>query len=97
MEWPFVKLLMLEMGFPYQLFTWIMACLTTVSYSFNVNGELTIPFAGRKGLRQGDLISPYLFVLCMEYLNRCLMGLKEKQGFHFHPRCKKMNLTQTYN
>jgi hypothetical protein len=38
-----------------------------------------------------------LFVLCMEYLNRCLMGLKEKQGFHFHPRCKKMNLTQTYN
>lgn len=70
-----------------------MVCLTAVSYSINVNGELTVPFEGRRGLRQGDPISPYLFVLCMEYLNRYLMGLKDIQGFRFHPRCKKLNLT----
>lgn len=92
-EWPFVKYLLLGLGFPFQFVTWIMACLSTVSYSFNVNGELTMPFEGKRGLRQDDQISPYLFVLCMEYLNRTLKGLKHTVDFRFHPRCKKMDLT----
>lgn len=40
-EWPFLKYLMLGMGFPYQFVQWIMACLSSVTYTFNVNGELT--------------------------------------------------------
>ena len=59
-EWPFIKHLMLELGFPYKFVNWVMACLTTASYTFNVNGDLTRPFVAKKGLKQGDPISPYL-------------------------------------
>lgn len=67
-EWPFVKQMMVELGFPYRYIQWIMVCLTTISYTVNVNGECTELFEAKKGIWQGDPISPYLFVLCMEYL-----------------------------
>lgn len=50
-EWPFLKQMMMELGFPHKYINWIMVCLTTVSYVINVNGELTEVFEARKGLR----------------------------------------------
>lgn len=81
-----------ELGFSYRYIRWIMACLTTVSYTVNVNRELTEPFEAKKGIRQGDPISPYMFVICMEYLYRCLLELQSNKQFHYHPRCKKVGL-----
>jgi len=77
---------MLELGFPYKFVKWVMTCITTASYTFNVNGDLPSPFQAKKGLRQGDPISPYLFVICMEYLNRCLMQLTKNSEFRYHPK-----------
>lgn len=91
-EWHFLKHMLIELGFPIRYINWIMTCLTYVSYVVNVNGELTEPFEAKKGIRQGDPISPYLFVVCMEYLNRCLLELKYNRKFHFHPRCRKVGL-----
>lgn len=63
------------MGFPSKFVGWIMSCITTVSYSLTMNGGLSKPFKGKRGIRQGDLMSPNLFVLTMEYLNRVLKQL----------------------
>lgn len=54
---------------------WLQACISTANYSISVNGEVTSYILGKKGLRQGDPLTSYLFVIVMEVL-ACL--LKEK-------------------
>ncbi|CAK8542665.1 unnamed protein product [Lathyrus sativus] len=46
-----------------------MASVSTMTYKFNVNGEFTKFLQAKRGIRQGDPISPMLFVLIMEYMN----------------------------
>ncbi|XP_060182541.1 uncharacterized protein LOC132612253 [Lycium barbarum] len=58
-----------------------------------VNGEMTSTMKAKRGLRQGDPMSLYIFVLLMEYLNRCLSGLQNEPEFNFHPRCQKLGIT----
>lgn len=55
-----------------------MRCVTEVRYAVNVNGELTDPVVPTRGIRQGDPISPYQFILCTEGLS-CLLKKKEEE------------------
>lgn len=82
-----------ELGFPSQFITWIIECVTTVSYSILLNGKPTIPFPSKKGVRQGDPMSPFLFAIGMEYLSRCLLELTLNPNFNYHPRCEKLAIT----
>ena len=46
-----------------------MRCVTTVSYSFRINGKVYRSVQPSKGIRQGDPLSPYLFLIVVEGLS----------------------------
>ena len=71
-EWKFLGRIMLHMGFCPTFVRWIMTCISTVSYSFNLNGQKVGYIKPSRGLRQGDPLSPYLFIICTERLSNLI-------------------------
>ena len=71
--------MMRKLGFNEKWISLIMMCVTTVSYSVLINGEPRSNIIPSRGLRQGDPISPYLFVLCTEGLS-AMIRQKEAVG-----------------
>ena len=60
---------MLRMGFNERWVGLIMTCVITLTYSMMVNGESKGLITPSRGIRQGDLLSSFLFLLCMEGLH----------------------------
>ncbi|XP_071926918.1 uncharacterized protein [Coffea arabica] len=85
-EWKFVGRLMMEMGFCPIFVRWIMTCLSTVSYSFNLNGQKVGYIQPSRGIRQCDPLSPYLFIICAEGLSSLIhkaVAEKELTGIKY--------------
>ncbi|KAH9750457.1 reverse transcriptase domain-containing protein [Citrus sinensis] len=78
-EWDFLRAMMSKMGFADEWVHLVMLCVTTVSYSVLREGNEVGLIIPRRGLRQGDPLSPYLFLLCAEGFSS-LIAKYEKAG-----------------
>ena len=71
-EWSFVREMLVRANFPTDLRDIIMSCVSTVSTSILFNGETLDPIYPSRGIRQRDPLSPYLFILCMDFLGQLI-------------------------
>ncbi|GKE42501.1 putative RNA-directed DNA polymerase, eukaryota, reverse transcriptase zinc-binding domain protein [Tanacetum coccineum] len=67
-----LKFVLLNLGFGSKWRSWIRACLSSSRALVLVNGSPTSEFSIKRGLRQGDLLSPFLFILVLEGLHNAL-------------------------
>lgn len=84
------------LGFLGKFINWISLCITSASFSVQVNSELTGYFQSKRGLRQDYLLSPYLFAICMNVLSKMFNEAAIKGRIWYHPRCKNIDLTHIF-
>ncbi|GJY25759.1 putative RNA-directed DNA polymerase [Tanacetum coccineum] len=92
-DWNFLRMTLHGFGFHETMVSWIMECVSSTSYSICINGSLHGFFKGKRGLRQGDPLSPYLFTLVMEVLTLMLQRrVQASDCFTYHRYCSKLDL-----
>ena len=81
LRWDFVEDTLNDLGVPSQLTRVIMSCVTTATMQILWNGKPTEEFKPSRGIRQGDPLSPYLFVLCMERLGHSIIKAVNEEAW----------------
>uniref|UniRef100_A0A803NHZ9 Reverse transcriptase domain-containing protein n=1 Tax=Cannabis sativa TaxID=3483 RepID=A0A803NHZ9_CANSA len=81
-EWYFLQSMMLAMGFDASVVDLILRCITSVSYSFLINGIVKGKVIPSCGIRQGDPLLPYLFIICAEGLSRLFQADETRGNLH---------------
>lgn len=93
LNWSFLRNTLKKMRFPEIFIEWVMSCISGCMLSVKVNGSLEGFFKARSGLRQGDPMSLYLFVLSMEVLSSVLRRQTAMPGFKFHWATKDLAIS----
>ena len=92
-RWDFVISTLNAIGCPQNFVSWIKQCITTPSFSVALNGSSEGYFQSSKGLRQGDPLSPYLFVLAMEVLSKLLSSRFQAGYITYHPKTEELGIS----
>lgn len=88
--WDFLLKVLEKMGFDPQWIGWIKQCVCSVKYSFVVNGGQIGCVTPGRGLRQGDPLSPYLFLLVADVFSNIMTKAalsKSIKGIKMKKRC----------
>eukprot|EP00253_Pinus_taeda_P017267 PITA_17267 len=78
LSWSYIREILKSYGFDYNWIKWGMALVTTASCLIILNGSPSKTFKPSRGLRKGDPLSPFLFILMMEGLGRAIRPAKEE-------------------
>ena len=88
-EWSFLEELMRKMVFNEIWINLIMLCVKTVTYSILTNGEPRGLIHPTKGIRQGDPLSPFLFLLYTKGLNGLIKHVERNRDIHGFSLCRR--------
>ncbi|KAK6131598.1 hypothetical protein DH2020_034612 [Rehmannia glutinosa] len=88
-EWDFLHQVMLRVGLPSHIASLIMRCVSTVSYSVLTNEIPGDAFIPTRGLRQGNPLSPYLFLFCAEVFSSLIRKSKSLGNIHGIQLCRR--------
>ena len=92
-RWDFIIAALRALSIPEKFVMWINECITTPSFSVSVNGVSGGFFTSTRGVRQGDPLSPYLFVLAMEALSRLLHSRFQAGWISYHPKTAELQIS----
>lgn len=81
-SWEFLQNILLAFGFKDEWVSWVLSCVTSSSFSVLINGESSNWFSASRGLRQGDPLSPYLFIIMAEGLGRFIKSQVRQGRIH---------------
>ena len=88
-EWYYLEGIMRKMGFREMWINLVMGCVKTVSYSVLVNGDPCGMIFPTRGIRQGDPLSPFLFLFCTEGLNGLIKKAELQGDIHGYSLCRR--------
>ena len=88
-EWSYLEGIMRKMGFRERWINLVMGCVKIVSYSVLVNGDPCGIIFPTRGIRQGDPLSPFLFLLCTEGLNGLIKKADLQGEIHGYSLCRR--------
>uniref|UniRef100_A0A803P2Y2 Reverse transcriptase domain-containing protein n=1 Tax=Cannabis sativa TaxID=3483 RepID=A0A803P2Y2_CANSA len=87
-DWNFLTAMLSRLGFSEKWVRLVYGCLSSVQYNIVSSGYTIGPIIPTRGLRQGDPISPYLFLICAEGLSALIQRYEERKLIH---GCKVAN------
>jgi hypothetical protein len=87
-DWGFLKSTLIQFGFDPLWVRRVMSCIKSIKFKVRINNQLTKEIMPMRGLRQGDPLSPYLFLFVAECFSKVLRNAISNQGLREFRICR---------